>query len=134
MGKELILPEELYQQMQEDVESNVPDEACGLIAGRKNKAVCAYRITNVVHSPTRFRMDPEEQLEAFNNIDDLNLELLAIYHSHPHGPKDPSVSDYQEFAYPGIVYLIWSRIDGDWICCGYDLDRQDEVTIQIHPN
>jgi proteasome lid subunit RPN8/RPN11 len=39
-------------------------------------------------------------------IEGQGLELLAIIHSHPAGPDQPSATDRAEFAYPGVLSLI----------------------------
>jgi len=128
-----------------DVRACDPVEACGLIAGRASQAVHVIPVTNVLQSRVRFRMDPLEQLNAFNQIEERGLELLAIYHSHPDGPATPSVTDVTEAAYPGVVHLIWSksgeRLDealGEpltelWNCRGFLIagGRVSEVPILI---
>lgn len=125
-----------YERMLNDVRSRTPEEACGLVAGLNRQSEKIYVITNMESSPYRFRMAPEEQLLAFNDIESRKLELLAIYHSHPNGPISPSPTDITEFAYPETVYLIWSRVDSDWICRGYQITDRDvrEVPVKILGN
>jgi proteasome lid subunit RPN8/RPN11 len=125
-----------------------PFEACGLIAGRASglprggsEAVQVISVTNVLHSRVRFRMDPVQQLKAFNQIEEQGLELLAIYHSHPDGPATPSATDVSEAAYPGVVHLIWSKsgerltepVAEQWNCRGFLIagGRVSEVAIRI---
>lgn len=110
-----------------------PFEACGLVAGRASGAVEIISITNTLHSRVRFRMDPVEQLNAFNQIEEQGLQLLAIYHSHPGGPATPSVTDVSEAAYPGVVHLIWSRSGEQWDCRGFLIagGRVSEVPVVI---
>ena len=74
----------------------------------------ALPITNELHSPVRFRMDPAEQLQAFLQFESQGLDLLAIYHSHPNGPPHPSPTDIAEFTYPGVLYLILSPGPSGW--------------------
>ena len=86
--------------------------ACGLLAGTALDGVgqvkIAIPVSNALHSPVRFRMAAEEQLAAFLHIEELGFELLAIYHSHPHGPASPSSTDLAEAFYPEALTLIWS--------------------------
>jgi len=98
-----------FLQMQAEVERWAPEEACGLLAGLERQGKAVYPIMNALHRADRFRMDPLEQLRAFEAIESAGLELLAIYHSHPLGPAIPSETDLAEFAYPGVLSLIWSR-------------------------
>lgn len=96
----------------------LPEEACGLLGGRIDGAQATVKVVipveNVLHSPVRFRMDPRKQLQVFNRLDDLGLELVGIFHSHPTGPNAPSATDLAEFYYPGVAFLIWSPGDEGW--------------------
>lgn len=96
------------QQMVEHAEACLPEEACGLVGGVDGVARLVVPVTNSLHSPVRFCMDPHEQLAAFLRFDDAGLELMAIYHSHPGGPEMPSFTDLTEWNYPGTHYLILS--------------------------
>lgn len=53
-------------------------------------------------------MEPTEQLQAIMDLEERGLELLAIYHSHPHGPDVPSSSDVSQAYYPDSFYIIVS--------------------------
>jgi proteasome lid subunit RPN8/RPN11 len=111
------------QQMQLEVARRAPEEACGLLSGQIEAGI--FRVsaviptTNELHSPVRYRIDPLEQIAAFNLIDAQGLELVGIYHSHPAGPPGPSATDIAEAFYPEVVYLIWSAQTGDWQCRAY---------------
>ena len=113
---ELRLSRQHWEQMRSEVDRIAPEEACGLVAGKNGRTHAILSITNILHSPVRYRMAPQEQLEAFEWIDRQGLELLAIYHSHPDGPPVPSPTDIDEAYYPEAFYLIWSRHSGEWSC------------------
>lgn len=113
----------LWQQMRDDVNHHLPAEACGLLAGLNDRVSQLYPVTNILHSQVRYQMDPQEQLRAFQDIDDAGLELLGIYHSHPNGPDKPSPTDIAEAYYPQAVYLIWSLKTGIWRCHGYKIQK-----------
>ncbi len=90
------------------MESCSPLEACGLLAGNDGFVKEVFLIENQAQSTVRFRMDPIEQLKAFDRIETTGLDLLAIFHSHPSGPETMSATDIAEAAYP-VVQIIWSR-------------------------
>ncbi len=102
-----------------DVIRRAPEEACGIIAGQNGRADRVYVVTNALRSPTAFRMDAQEQIEAFLEMEKDNQEMLAIYHSHPTGPEIPSETDKAEFAYPGVLTLIWFPKNDIWDCRAY---------------
>jgi [CysO sulfur-carrier protein]-S-L-cysteine hydrolase len=98
----------------------LPEEACGILSGAQDGVInSVIPITNELHSQTAFRMDPEEQIRAFLDIEKRNQELIAVYHSHPNGPAGPSERDINQFLYPGVVQLIWSRQDSVWSLNGF---------------
>jgi proteasome lid subunit RPN8/RPN11 len=72
-------------------------------------------------------MEPHQQIHAMLSIENSGLDLLAIYHSHPAGPDHPSRTDIEEFRYPGIVYLIWSPLNADWECRGFELYEEGYI-------
>jgi proteasome lid subunit RPN8/RPN11 len=126
-----------WEIMRLDVSVRSPEEACGVLAGRQKgelyQTVYALPTTNLLHSPTRYRIDPVEQLAAFNQMDAQELVLVGIYHSHPNGPDGPSPTDIAEAYYPEAVYLIWFRQDGDWNCAAYTIEKPTvfQVTIEL---
>ena len=104
----------LIDQMRSHVIDCLPDEACGLIGGSGIIGSLIIPITNILHSPTQFSMDPIELLRALQNLQLHNLDLLAIFHSHPSGPTFPSQTDIENFLYPGSAVAIWSPAANDW--------------------
>ncbi len=115
------LPQDLWKQMEADVASKSPEEACGFVIGKGNIAVSVLPVTNILHDPFRFRMDPQEELAALLLAEDTGQEILAIYHSHPGGIDHPSISDINELAFPGIIYLIWFQKSSDWRCRAFEM-------------
>ena len=89
-----------------------PHEACGLVGGHGELACEVRALSNVASDPrTRYLMHPREQLAAFEDFEAKGWEVVAIYHSHPHGPARPSETDIAESYYPDVVYLIISLAD-----------------------
>jgi proteasome lid subunit RPN8/RPN11 len=107
--------------MRDDAERCAPEEACGLVGGKREQTNCIFPITNELHSPVRFRMLPEEQLKAMLQLEDNGSDLLAVYHSHPSGPDEPSPTDLKEFFYPGTVMIIWFRVQDGWDAKGFEV-------------
>src|SRR5437588_4210685 len=96
---------ELYEEMIAHARAEAPKECCGMVAGNDGSGVKVYRARNAEDSPLRFRIDPEEQLQLHNEIDDEGLELAAIYHSHTRSEPRPSQTDINFAAWwPGILW------------------------------
>ncbi len=111
----------LWQEIESYVRKRLPEEACGLIAGRGNLAMLIIPVENISHSPYRYRMDPQEQFSAFQQMEAQGFDLLAIYHSHPDGPDYPSDTDINEAYYPEAVYIIVSRSGANFTPYGYTI-------------
>jgi [CysO sulfur-carrier protein]-S-L-cysteine hydrolase len=130
VASKILLFQEHWDQMRADVINRAPLEACGLVAGRDKRSLKVFTISNSLQSSIRFKLDPQEQLDAFLSMEEYGWDLLAIYHSHPSGPPYPSPTDISENAYPEAVNLIWYPHKGDWSCHGYSI-RAGAVT-EIH--
>lgn len=134
----LILTQEQWNRMRSHVESSRPEEACGLLAGTGTLVQEVLPISNQNRSATSFRMDPIEQLRAFNWMEATGLELIGIYHSHPAGPETgmpgnpkPSPTDVAEAAYP-VVQVIWSRPEGTWQARGFSIEEGRALEVELH--
>jgi proteasome lid subunit RPN8/RPN11 len=110
MLEKLILGDDLIVQINAYSHQCLPEEACGLIAGARERSQAFLPVTNELHNPSAFRMDPQEQLNAFLWIESQSLELMAVFHTHPNGPEVPSATDLAEFFYPGVLSVIWTPV------------------------
>lgn len=112
---QIQISQAILDQMLQHILSCLPEEACGLLGGSlaSGRARVCLPIENEVHSPTRFRMEPSAQLNAFYEFEQKGLDLVAFFHSHPAGPPMPSPTDLEEFAYPGVLTLIWAPVQNE---------------------
>jgi proteasome lid subunit RPN8/RPN11 len=112
-----------WEDMRAYVAGNTSEEMCGIIAGTMEQDYYqAYAIvptTNELHSPVRFRIEAQEQLQAFYQIEEQGWEVVGIFHSHPQGPDEPSHTDIAEAYYAEAIHLIWSCRTGAWKCRGF---------------
>ncbi len=103
------LPRPLVNQLLAQAQSQPEQEICGLIGGDGRHPPHCYPVANVAAEPShRYRLDPAQQIDAMRQMRERGERLLAIYHSHPHGPARPSATDLREAQYPEAVYLIIS--------------------------
>ncbi len=104
---------ELAQELVDHALADLPNECCGMIAGRGGTATRVLRASNSEGSPFMYVMDPREQLRMMDAIDDAGDDLLAIYHSHTRSAAYPSRTDLELAFYPDTLYLIVSIADRD---------------------
>ncbi len=104
-----------YEKILAHAESELPNEACGLIGGvieNGDKLIKkVYLLTNTDHSNEHFSMDPKEQLTAIKDMRAEGLVPLGNWHSHPESPSRPSEED-KRLAYDSKAsYMILSLMD-----------------------
>jgi proteasome lid subunit RPN8/RPN11 len=100
------ISQELFDEMVAHALQDAPNECCGMIASRNGDAVKVHRATNVAASPLRYEIDGAEQYRIQMAIDDEDLELGAIYHSHTRSEPYPSQTDINLAFYPEALYVI----------------------------
>ncbi len=109
----LVVPDKLIVEIITHAEEGAPEEVCGWLAGKENRAVRAYPVPNASENPERdFVMEPEAQLRAMLEIREAGLDLTATYHSHPRTPAEASAKDLELAAYPDSFHLIVSLANG----------------------
>jgi desampylase len=92
----------------------VPEEACGLLVGRRQSDAVAVtrsvRCENVAAPETRtrrFEIDPRRLIEEERALRDSSEEVVGFYHSHPEGDPVPSKVDLTYMAlWPDAVWVI----------------------------
>ena len=93
-----------------------PNECCGILAGVDRVGKHLYRTTNVVKSPVRYQIDPQEQLNAELDAEKNGWEYLAFYHSHTRGHVGLSTTDVRmalDSGWLDIYYLLVLLHDTD---------------------
>ncbi len=89
-------------------QSVYPLEACGFLGGADGKAFMVTVVKNILQSPVAYEMDPRQQLDFMLYVEEHSLEIVAAYHSHPHGPSKPSPTDLAQAYYPDLPQIIIS--------------------------
>lgn len=124
---------ELFDEMVAHAIQDAPNECCGMIATRGGEAVTVHRATNTAASPLRYEIDGAEQYRIQMAIEDADLELGAIYHSHTRSAPYPSQTDINLAFYPEALYVIVGLAGGEpdvrafEICDGQVSDAELDV-------
>ena len=85
---------------------DAPNECCGYARATDGRVEEVFRSENLRASPYGYEIDPRSLLAA-NELDD-DGHGVAIYHSHPRSPAEPSQTDINLAHYPHWLYLIVS--------------------------
>ncbi len=99
---------ELYDQIVAHARAEAPNECCGVVATNGDDgAQRVYPATNKFASPLRFEIDEHDLIRIWRALDEDDLELGAIYHSHTRTPPEPSQTDVNGAAqWPGALWII----------------------------
>lgn len=109
----ISLSRELFQQIVKHCVKELPDEACGIMAGKNDTVEKVFEMINADKSPENFIMDPVEQLKVMKELRNIGLEMAGIYHSHVASEAYPSARDIELAFYPEARYCIVTLKDKD---------------------
>ena len=109
----IAIPAAIRDQLLAHAVAELPREGCGLLAGRDGRIERYWPMRNADASSVTYRLEPNEQLAVFGEIDDLGWALTGIFHSHTHTEAYPSATDRAQALYPDVVYLLASLADRD---------------------
>ena len=96
----------LLERIVAQARDEAPNECCGIVGTRDGAAVELFPVRNAAASPLRYEMDPKDQLAVFEALDDAELDVGAIYHSHTRSDPLPSQTDINLAFYPDALYVI----------------------------
>jgi proteasome lid subunit RPN8/RPN11 len=110
---EVDLPPAMRAEIVAHAQHELPNEACGLIVGDRaaGDGVQALRwvpTRNILASPYRYEIDPDDLLRVTIETDDDGEVIWGIVHSHVASPARPSPTDLRQSHYPDALYLLVS--------------------------
>lgn len=109
-----------------------PEEGCGLLGGINGQVQTVYPVENILHSPVEYLMDATEQVRVMMALEQAELEIAGIFHSHPTGPPTPSPTDVAQAYYPDAVYVIGAPdAEGHWQARGFRIEAGKVVEVEL---
>lgn len=110
------LPAAIRDALVAHARAELPNEACGLIAGTApaaegGTATRWYATRNRAASPLRYEIHPDDLLRASIAIDDAGEVIWGIVHSHVRSAARPSPTDVELAFYPDALYVLVSLAD-----------------------
>jgi proteasome lid subunit RPN8/RPN11 len=110
--------------------ADAPNECCGYMRLEDGRVDQVFRAQNLRASPYGYEIDPKSLLAA-NELDDDGYGV-AIYHSHPRSPAEPSQTDINLAAYPDWRYVIVSATHEPTVrCWRIDDGRVEEEDVTV---
>ena len=117
----------LFDEMVAHAHADAPDECCGIIGTRDGEGVALHRATNIHHSPLKYEIGSDELYRISMALNDDDLEVGIIYHSHTRSDPYPSQTDVNLARYPDAVYVIIGVANGASDVRAYHI-RDGEIT------
>jgi proteasome lid subunit RPN8/RPN11 len=136
----LTITKKDLQQIIDHCIKGLPNEACGMLAGRDGRVERSYCMSNARPGPAYYEMEAEEQFRVMKDIRESGLDLIGLFHSHPTGRAYPSSVDVAQAYWPGTelpnypaaVYVIISLMDrAKPVARGYMIEEGTVNEVQL---
>ena len=81
----MVIPGQIREALLAHAFACHPEESCGLLASDPSGRLrMAYPLTNALHSPTNYTIEPTEHFRALKHAELSGWEISGVFHSHPH--------------------------------------------------
>lgn len=131
----VVLKKEDYEKMVAHAKANLPEEACGLIAGCDHEGIReikkVYLIENVDHTNEHFTISPKDQLKAIKDMRSLGLKPLGNWHSHPESPSRSSQEDIRLAYDVKASYLILSLMEEEPVLHSFHVENGQSIREEL---
>lgn len=132
----LRLPRDLYVEMVAHCIAGLPDEACGLLAGRAgaDEVERCYPTRNAAASARVYTVDSRDLLRVDRDAEDAGLVLTGVFHSHTHTDAYPSPTDVGQAPDPAWHYVLVSLRDVEPMVRSYRIEGgavQEEQVVLV---
>jgi len=118
------IPKTIYQEMLNHARREWPLECCGILGGKEKTVEKAFELQNAEESSVLYSMSPQDQLKVFEEMGKKSMEMIAIYHSHPHTIPFPSETDVRLAFYPDVSSIIISLKEGDPFVKAFQIGKE----------
>lgn len=122
-----MIGDDVRAALEEHARAESPDEACGLVVLRDDRAERYEPGRNRAASPYRFELDADPELWF---LEDDGYQL-AVFHSHVSSPARPSRTDVENIGlWEGRPYLILSLRTGELAAFAIEGGRISELPLE----
>ncbi len=119
----LVLDQSYIDEMIAHARADVPNECCGIIAGKDGRPMRLYRAINAEASPYRYSVDAKDLLRIHRDADANGWDFLVIYHSHTHTEAYPSPTDVRLATWPDAYYVLVSLMEERPVVRAFRIDN-----------
>ena len=116
---------------------SLPNESCALLLGNNTNKENEIQVKETLSmknsdaSPTtRFRIDSQELINGYLRAENMGLNVVGIFHSHP-APPIPSSTDKIFMEINPVVWLIYSTLTNESRAYIFEQEKIREVRLSI---
>lgn len=115
--KEIVLSKNHVDILKKHAKQNEPNESCAILFGRNDgkefSIIDIFLTENAAPSPVNFVISNEELIKAYQESEKKNLEVIAIFHSHPDSAAYPSSTDRRYMEINPVPWIIYSNLNDE---------------------
>ena len=115
--RKIILNKDRQDELRKYASSLEPDESCALLFGtydgEKIMASEVFFTKNAKRSRVDFAISNEELIRGYRTAEELGLDVVGIFHSHPDSEAVPSSTDRKFMQANPVAWVIYSGKTGD---------------------
>jgi proteasome lid subunit RPN8/RPN11 len=114
---QIILSKDQKEHLVRHAKKCAPSESCALLFGKDDSDTVrvseVFLAENVENSPINFTIANEELLKGYKQAEAKKLDVIGIFHSHPHSEAIPSSTDRKFMQVNPVVWVIFSNQTND---------------------
>jgi [CysO sulfur-carrier protein]-S-L-cysteine hydrolase len=114
LQKTIILSQSQKQILIDHAKKCAPAESCALLFGKEEYNTSTVKeiflTKNTENSPVNFTISNEELLRGYQEAERNGLDVIGIFHSHPHSEARPSSTDKKFMMINPVVWVIFSNV------------------------
>jgi proteasome lid subunit RPN8/RPN11 len=114
LQKTIILSQVQKQILIDHAKKCAPAESCALLFGKEESSTSTVKevflTKNTEDSPVNFTISNEELLQGYQEAERKGLDVIGIFHSHPHSEARPSSTDKKFMMINPVVWMIFSNV------------------------
>jgi proteasome lid subunit RPN8/RPN11 len=117
MIRKIVLTMQQLKDLVSLAKDSLPNESCAILLGNnivddETYVLYLIPIKNSNASVVSFSVDPQELFDAYQTAQNLLLEVVGIFHSHPSQPL-PSSTDRRFMEINPVIWLIYSTLTNE---------------------
>ncbi|MGI0087504.1 MAG: Mov34/MPN/PAD-1 family protein [Nitrosotalea sp.] len=118
LQKEITLSKNHVDILIQHAKQNEPNESCAILFGKNDDRqfliMDVFLTKNAEPSPVNFTISNDELIKAYKESEKKNLEVIAIFHSHPNSAAYPSSTDRQYMEVNPVPWIIYSNTNNEF--------------------